>query len=244
MKPSGNTILITGGGSGIGRELARAFHEAGNAVIISGRRASVLEEVTAAYPGMSAMQLDLSDARGVTYFARQLLCEHPDLNVVVNNAGVMQPEDQIDLAVAEATIATNLLGPIRLTAALLPQLSAQYDAAVINVSSALAFVPFAATPTYCAAKAALHSWTVSLRQQLRAAGVEVIELIPPAVQTELQPGQSVSPHAMPLDAFMAETMAQLRRQPTPSEICGEWAEVMRSVVDAERFARAFGSLNG
>lgn len=244
MKHRGNTILITGGGSGIGRELARELHEAGNKVIISGRRAAALEEVTSAYPGMSAMTLDITDPADVDAFAVRLLAEYPELNVLINNAGIMQTEDKVDNAVAGATIATNLLGPIRLTGVLLPHLLTQSASAIINVSSALAYVPFAATPTYCATKAALHSWTVSLRHQLRSTVVEVIEIMPPAVQTELQPGQSTSAYAMPLDEYIAETMALLRQQPTPSEICGPNADMMRGVVDAERFAQVFGSFNG
>lgn len=244
MKQSGNTILVTGGGSGIGRELARELHAAGNKVIVSGRRAAALEEVKAAYPGIAAMTLDIADGASIDAFAARLITEHPDLNVLINNAGIMQAEDKVDAAVADATIATNLTGPIRLTGALLPHLLKRPDAAVVNVSSALAFVPFAATPTYCATKAALHSWTVSLRHQLRSTVVEVIEIMPPAVQTELQPGQSTSAYAMPLDAYMAETMALLRQQPTPAEICGPNAEMMRSVVDAGRFAQVFGAFNG
>jgi uncharacterized oxidoreductase len=244
MTPAGNTILITGGGSGIGRELARAFHEAGNKVIVAGRRIEPLRALADAHAGMAALPLDIADAGAIAEFAQRLAAEHPELNVLVNNAGIMKPEDKIDAAVAEAIVATNLLGPIRLTAALLPQLAARPNAAIINVSSALAFVPFAATPTYCASKAALHSWTLSLRHQLGASGVEVIEIIPPAVQTELQPGQSESPYAMPLDAYIAETMALLRRQPTPPEVCEANAETMRSVVDQGRFAQMFGALNG
>ena len=244
MKPSGNTILVTGGGSGIGRELAREFQLAGNTVIVAGRREAALLETIDGRPSMFAAPLDISDARAVAEFAAQLVAEHPDLNVIVNNAGIMKPEQPIDIAIAEAIIGTNLMGPISLTGALLPHLLRQQEAAVINVSSALAFVPFAATPTYCATKAALHSWTVSLRHQLRDTVVEVIEIIPPAVQTELQPGQSSSPYAMPLDAFMAETMAQLRQQPTPPEICGTFAGAMRGVVDGGRFAAVFGPMNG
>jgi uncharacterized oxidoreductase len=244
MKPSGNTILVTGGGSGIGRELARAFQQAGNTVIVAGRRADALAETIAGRPGMAAMPLDIGDAQAVASFAARLLAEFPGLDVIVNNAGIMQPEPAIDVAVAEATVATNLLGPIRLTGALLPHLRSRPGAVVINVSSALAFVSFATTPTYCATKAALHSWTVSLRHQLRDTGVEVIEVIPPAVQTELQPGQSGSPYAMPLAAFIEETMAQLRQQPTPPEIFGQLATAMRGTVDDARFAAAFDMING
>ena len=244
MTPSGNTILVTGGGSGIGRELAREFQRAGNTVIIAGRRDDALAGTIGDRANMAALALDIADARETDAFAARLLAEWPALNVVVNNAGIMQAEHPVDTAVAEAIIATNLVGPIRLTAALLPHLRAQAHAALINVSSALAFVPFAATPTYCATKAALHSWTVSLRHQLRETGVEVIEIIPPAVQTELQPGQSSSPYAMPLAAFMAETMAQLRLAPTPPEIFGDFAGALRGVVDDARFTAVFAPMNG
>lgn len=243
MKATGNTIVVTGGGSGIGRELSREFHKAGNKVIVAGRRLDALEETIADRTGMTAMTLDLSDASSTEEFARELARDHPDLNVLVNNAGVMMPEHRIDLGVAETTIATNLLGPIRLSSALIPLLAKNERAAIINVSSALAFVPFAATPTYCATKAALHSWSVSLRHQLRNTCIEVIEIIPPAVQTELQPGQSTSPHAMPLDAFIAETMTLLGKQPTPPEICGGWAQPMRSVVDSAKFDGMFAAIN-
>ena len=243
MELSGNTILVTGGGSGIGRELAREFHQAGNTVIISGRRSDVLEAAAAEHPGMFAMPFDVGDAEAIAAFAERIVADHPGLNVIVNNAGIMSSEDKIDLAVAEAIIATNLLGPMRLTSALLPHLLAQPHAAIINVSSALAFVPFVRAPTYCASKAALHSWTVSLRVQLRNTAVEVIEVIPPAVQTELQPGQSNSPQAMPLAAYMAETMAQLRQQPTPPEISGKMAGILRSVVDEARFSQVLAMLN-
>lgn len=243
MEISGNTILVTGGGTGIGRELAREFHEAGNKVIIAGRRSDILDAVAAEHPGMIAMSLDIGDGQAIAGFAERIVADCSQLNVIVNNAGVMAGEDKIDLAVAEAIIATNLLGPLRLTSALLPHLLAQPRAAIVNVSSALAFVPFVQTPTYCASKAALHSWTVSLRAQLRNTAVEVIEIIPPAVQTELQPGLSGSPRAMPLKAFIAETMAQLRHQPTPSEVFGEMAGFLRSPVDADKFSQVLATLN-
>lgn len=243
MELSGNTILVTGGGSGIGCGLAREFHRAGNTVIISGRRRDMLDAVAAEHAGMIAMPLDVGDAQAIASFAERIIADCPALNVIVNNAGIMSSEDKIELAVAEAIIETNLLGPLRLTSALLPHLLMQPRAGIVNVSSALAFVPYVRTPTYCASKAALHSWTVSLRAQLRNTAVEVIEVIPPAVQTELQPGQSSSPHAMPLDAFIAETMALLRQQPTPSEICGEMAEFLRGVVDAQRFSHVLAMLN-
>ncbi len=203
MKMSGNTILITGGGSGIGRALAESFHALGNTVIIAGRRQSPLDETTAANPGMASLTLDIGDAEAIRAFAQKAIATHPDLNVVIHNAGVMQPETltapEIDLTTAEATIATNLLGPIRLTAALLPHLRRQPQATIMTVSSGLAFIPLAMTPTYCATKAAIHSYTQSLRHQLKDTGVEVIELAPRYVQTELMGLQQASdPNAMPL----------------------------------------------
>lgn len=148
MKISGNTILITGGGSGIGRALAEALHAKGNKVIVAGRREAVLDAVTAANPGMEAMLLDIQDEADIAGFARQAVERFPSLNAVINNAGIMKLENAPvadNLAIAEETIATNLLGPIRLTTALLPHLLKQPHATVLTVSSGLAFVPLAAT---------------------------------------------------------------------------------------------------
>lgn len=244
MEKFGNSILVTGGGSGIGRALASEFHRVGNRVVIAGRRLEVLEGVAGAHPGMIPLLLDLAKPETIPDFAARLAADCPDLNVLVNNAGALKTENKIDLAVAEEMVATNLLGPIRLTAALLPHLLARPSATILNVSSSLGFVPLVHAPTYGAAKAALHSWTVSIREQLRATNIEVIELIPPAVQTELTPGQSSNPHALPLDTFIAETMAQLRESPTPQEICGARAQVFRGVVDAESFGRKMREIAG
>lgn len=212
MNTTGNTILITGGGSGIGRGLAEAFHARGDKVIVAGRRAEALDEVTRANPGMASTTLDIADAAAIPTFAAKVVEAHPDLNVVIHNAGVMRIEKLTDapasLHDAEATLATNLLGPIRLTQALLPHLLKQARASVVTVSSGLAFVPMAATPTYCATKSAIHAYSQTLRKQLKDTAVEVIEIIPPYVQTELiSPDQARDPHAMPLPAFIAEVMA-------------------------------------
>jgi uncharacterized oxidoreductase len=210
MEMTGNTILITGGASGIGRGLAEAFHRLGNRVIVAGRRAEVLAEVVAANPGMASVVFDVEEGAAIPGFVARVLDAHPGLNVLVNNAGIMRAEDMMaepyDLTDAEATIATNLLGPIRLTAALLPHLKRQGRAAVLNVSSGLAFVPLAMTPTYSATKAALHSWSQSLRHQLRTTAVEVIEVAPPAVATDLMPRSRDNPNALQLDAYIAEVM--------------------------------------
>ncbi len=223
MKTTDNTILITGGGSGIGRGLAEAFHRLGNQVIITGRTQKALDETTAANPGMKSVTVDVSDPKSIQSFAGQVTKEFPSLNVLINNAGIMQPENLLekpDASVAEAIVTTNLLGPIRLTAALLPPLRKQPRATIMTVSSGLAFVPLAMTSTYCATKAAVHSYTQSLRYQLKSTKVEVIELIPPYVQTTLMGDQQAEdPRAMPLKEFIDEVMDILQSQANAKEIC-------------------------
>jgi uncharacterized oxidoreductase len=236
MDTTGNTILITGGGSGIGRGLAEALHKAGNHVVIAGRRQAALDEVVRANPGMRAMTLDIDNADAIRAFAAKAVADFPALNVLVNNAGVARPEDlrsgSADTSAAEAMVTTNLLGPIRLTAALLPHLLKRPSATIINNTSGLAFVPLPAMPTYCATKAALHSYTVSLRVQLRGTNVRVLELPPPYVQTELGGDrQATDPRAMPLKAFVNEVMALLRSPPASGELLVERVKPLR---DAEK----------
>ena len=220
MKTSGNTILITGGGSGIGRALAHRWHDAGNVVIVAGRRLDALGQTAAGRDNLHAVELDVDDGGGLKSALADLISRFPALNVLVNNAGIMRFEhidSQRDLADAEQTIATNLLGPIRLIDGLVDQLASQADAAIINVTSGLAFVPLMSTPTYSATKAAMHSYTQSLRESLKGR-VEVIELAPPGVQTDLTPGQSTRPGYQPLEDFADEAFALLQQQPTPPEI--------------------------
>ena len=169
MTPTGNTILITGGGSGIGAALAHRLHDAGNSVIVAGRRQDALDETIAGRERMSAVTLDIDDPAAIAAFAERVLADHPTLNVVINNAGIMKLEDvtaKRDLADAEATIVTNLLGPIRLIDAFVEHLKTQDGATIVNLTSGLAFVPLTAAPTYSATKAAIHSYTVSLRRAL------------------------------------------------------------------------------
>ena len=230
MNMTGNTILITGGGSGIGRGLAEAFHKFQNQVVIAGRRKELLEEAIAANPGMQAEALDLDSADAVREFASRVLKNNPGLDTVIHNAGIMRNEKLTNgtLDDAEAMISTNLLGPIRLTAALLPALLAQPRATIMTVTSGLAFVPLAMTPTYCATKAAIHSYTQSLRYQLKDTHIQVLELIPPYVQTELMgPAQARDQAAMPLADFIAETMKILEASPDATEICVERVKVLR-----------------
>jgi uncharacterized oxidoreductase len=244
MQMSGNTILITGGGSGIGRALAEAFHNLGNQVIIAGRRRQVLDDAVATNPGMKGVVLDIESAANIGTFAAQLTKDYPPLNAVIHNAGIMRPEILKNGATAdaEAMITTNLLGTIRLTAALLPHLLQQPHAMLMTVTSGLAFVPLALTPTYCATKAALHSYTESLRYQLKDTSIQVLELAPPYVQTELMgPHQAVDPRAMPLKDFIDETMSILKNSPDANEICVERVKPLRFAArgDHEGFFKTF-----
>ena len=247
MKMNGNTILVTGGGTGIGRSLAEALHAAGNTVIVAGRRAESLDAVVAANPGMRALVLDVADPAAIVRASQQIATDHPALNVLINNAGIMETEnalaDPVDLAVAEATVATNLLGPIRLTAALLPLLRTQASAAVVNVTSGLAFVPRADTPTYGATKAAMHSYSQSLRHLLRDTAVQVIELVPPLVATDLTPGQRNNPRAMPLNDFIAESLALLAADADAAEILVERVKLQRQAEARGDFAKVFALIN-
>lgn len=245
MKSTGNTILVTGGGSGIGEALAQRLHDAGNTVIVSGRRKEALEASIAGRERMHAVTLDVDDPAAIEAFARQIVVEYPTLNVLVNNAGIMKLEDastRRDLADAEATIVTNLLGPIRLTNALVDHLAAQADAAIVNLTSGLAFVPLVAAPTYSATKAAIHSYTVSLRRVLDGK-VEVIEIAPPGVQTGLTPGQETRPGYLPLNDFADEVMALWTAQPTPPEILVERVRPLRNAEADHRHAEAVVQLN-
>ncbi len=245
MKLTGNTILITGGGSGIGEALAHRFHDRGNRVIVAGRRQEALDRAIEGREGMSAMVLDIENPDAIEAFARGVLAEHPGLNVVINNAGIMKLEEATgrrDLTDAEATVTTNLLGPIRLINALVDHLATLPDAAIVNVTSGLAFVPLVATPTYSATKAAMHSYTVSLRRSLQGK-VEVIELAPPGVQTDLTPGQATRSGYMPLQAFIDEVMALFERQPTPAEILVEQVRFLRDAEAEHRFDATLVQLN-
>ncbi|MGL3214091.1 SDR family oxidoreductase [Bradyrhizobium sp. BR 1433] len=216
MKMSGNTILITGSTSGIGRKLAEAFHDRGNRVIVAGRRQGLLDEITVARPGMVGMFLDLDAPQSLARLADDVGARFPDLNVLIANAGISRAEDMAaddwNAADAEAIVQTNILGVLRVTAAILPMLKQQREAVIMATSSALAFLPRTEFPAYCASKAFLHSWLTSLRHQLRKFPIEVLELSPPYVQTELTGAQQATdPRAMALEAYVTEVMQMLER---------------------------------
>jgi uncharacterized oxidoreductase len=244
VKNSGNTILITGGGSGIGQALAHRWHDAGNRVIITGRRQQVLNEAIAGREHMAAYVLDVTVADDIEAFIQTVLADHPQLNVLVNNAGIYSAETitaHRDMSDAERMIETNIVGPIRMTNALIDHLTTQADAAIINVSSGLAFVPYPAAPTYSATKAAIHAYTAALRPLLKGK-VEVIEIVPPQVQTELSPGQSEDANSMPLDAFADEVMVLLNAANKPAEVCVERVRYFREAEAKGQFDEALQML--
>jgi len=228
MKLTDNTIFITGGGTGIGRGLAEALHKLGNKVIISGRRKENLDATTKANPGMDSVEMDISDPANIGAVTKKLIADYPALNVLVNNAGIMLIDDaaaRIDDQLLTSTITTNLLGPIRLTSALIEHLKKRPDATVIYNTSALAFVPLALTAVYSSTKAALHSYVLSQRYKLKATSVRVLELSPPWVQTDLLNSKE-EPRAMPLKQFIEETMKVLGTD--AKEILVEQAKTFRN----------------
>jgi len=211
MKLTGNTIFITGGGTGIGRGLAEALHKLGNKVIISGRRKEHLEATTKKNPGMDSVALDISDPENIAAVTSKLIADYPALNVLINNAGIMMPDRAsgvIDDALLLNTVNTNLIGSIRMTSALIEHLKKKDNAVIVYTSSALAFVPMAPTAVYSATKAALHSYALSQRFLLRHSKVRVLEIAPPWVRTDLMNSREAE-EAMPLDQFIEETMKLL-----------------------------------
>jgi short-subunit dehydrogenase involved in D-alanine esterification of teichoic acids len=231
MKMTGNTVFIPGATSGIGLELALALQAKGNTVVVGGRRTELLERIRAEHPGISAVQIDISDPASIHTAAQQVLTEHPDVNVLIAMAGIMRVEDwhhpESFRQSAEEIITTNVLGTIRLIANFIEHLQARPEATVITVSSGLAFAPLKVTPSYNASKAAIHMLSETLRLQLADTTVSVKELQPPAVRTDLMPGQQESDFAMPLKDFADEVIALLETQPDANEIQVERVKFLR-----------------
>lgn len=235
MDLSHRTALIVGGTSGIGLGLAHRLARLGSTVVVGGRRPEPVD-------GLESVQVDVTDPASVLRARDEVLAAHPDLDLVVTMSGVMLVEDLLDpahIAAAESTVATNLLGTIRVLDAFTPHLVARGAGAFVTVTSGIAFLPFPAMPTYAASKAGVHAYTEALRVQLAGTGVEVTELVPPAVATAGQ--ETVNPAALPLDAFLDEVLDLLGRTPTPDEILVQgvrmhrWAE--RDGTYAELVAR-------
>jgi uncharacterized oxidoreductase len=241
---TGNTIFITGGGSGIGGGLARAFHDLGNHVIVGGRRREVLEKT-----GLDFVALDTRDRESIAAAASEVLARFPELNVVINNAGVQRQHDftgSVDESAIDEEIHTNIMGVIGITTAFLPHLKGR-DSTIVNVSSGLAFVPMARFPVYCATKAFVHSFTMSLRHQLRPTTVRVIELAPPWVESDLSAGHATLTATpgrgpMPLKAFIAAAMEELASDREELAVAG--AKFLYGAGAGETFAEVFGQMNG
>ncbi|MCU1306495.1 MAG: short-chain dehydrogenase/reductase [Acidobacteriaceae bacterium] len=246
-----NTILITGGGSGIGRGLAEAFHKQGNRVIIAGRRRDVLERTASANPGMGTVVLDTTEPESISAAAKEVIRKYANLNVVVNNAGVQYLHDfasdrPLNEAGMLAEIDTNIVGIIRFTSAFLPHLKSKPAASIINISSGLAFLPMARFPIYCATKAFVHSFSMSLRHQIKRTSVRVIELAPPWVATDLDAHQGVTTthegmSPMPIPDFIAAAMQDLSTDAEELPVAG--AKFLYSAGVSDRAAATFEQIH-
>ena len=245
MKTTGNTIFIAGGTSGLGLGLALRWHALGNKVIISGRRKELLDRIATEHAGIDTVLLDVDDPESIKNAFNEVTAKYPEVNAVLTMSGIMRPENLLDpdhLETAESTITTNLLGTIRVLSHFAPYLAEKEDGVILTVSSGLAFVPLTITPTYNATKAAIHSYTQSLRFQLAGTPVQVIELIPPAVQTTLM-NQQDSPHAMPLEDYLNETMSILQNQPDATEVAVDRVNFMRQATHEHRYEETFAAIN-
>ena len=234
MRMRGRTILVTGGTSGIGRALAAKLLARGNTVLVTGRSEARLAEVRAASPGVHTFVCDQSDPAAVARLCAEATAAHPELDVLVNNAGVGLKRDLTDPATAPDELAqeirTNLIGPVQLTAGLLPHLLRRPEAMVVNVTSGLAFTPLPLKPVYCATKAAMHSYTQSLRVQLGSTSVKVVELAPPAVKTEFNRGQEEMNHGPQMSADALADAALQGLEGGREEILPGLARVLRNMA--------------
>ena len=249
MRMTDHTILVTGGTSGIGLGLAQAFAARGNTVIVTGRTRARLDALAATAPALHGLFLDLDDPASLPALKEEMLARFPALDMVVANAGISGREDLTaddwHLPSAEAMIRTNVVGVLATAATFLPVLRQRPAATFMVTGSKLAYLPSAAFPAYCGTKAFLHSWVQSLRHQWRDTGVEVLELLPPYVATELLGrAQRDDPRAMPLDAFIAETMTLLESGDHPGgEVLVERARADRNAEREGRYAETFAAVN-
>lgn len=246
MNITGRTIFIPGATSGIGLALAQRLQSAGATVIVGGRRTELLAQLRAEH-GLDTVRIDVSDAASITAAAAEVLARHPQLDTVVAMAGIMVAEDWRSpasfLETSERIVQTNVMGPVRLIAAFVEHLQDRPDAAIITVSSGLASVPLRSTPTYNASKAFIHMLSESIRLQLGDTGVQVFELVPPAVQTDLMPGHRVDPGAMPLDDYADEAMSLLSDAERPGEILVERVKFLRFAEERGEYEHVVTVLN-
>jgi len=242
MKLSGSTILVTGGASGIGLAFVERFLERGNDVIVCGRREEKLAEVSDKYPQVHTIIADVADPAARKKLYRNVMDSFPDVNVLVNNAGIQRSVDLTageDWEITRSEIAINLEAPIHLSGLFTGHLTAKENSAIVNVTSGLSFVPLANVPVYCATKAALHSFTLSLRWQLRNTPVEVVEIIPPAVDTDLQaPG--LHKFGVNVDEFADHVFADLEAGKVETAY---GTAVTASVSPPQRLAGIFQEIN-
>lgn len=246
MQIDSSTVFIPGATSGIGLGLALRLRAAGSTVIVGGRRTERLEAIAAEHPGIGTVEIDTADPASILRARDEVVARYPELDAVVLMAGIMEAEefkDPASLEIAERTVVTNLLGPIRLVHAFLPQLRSREAATIVTVSSGLASVPLAVTPTYNATKAAIHSLSETLRVQLETTGVRVVELVPPATQTDLM-GLKDNPTALPLEDFLDEVVGILETQPEVAEVLVERVKWQRHAEREGRYDEVFATLSG
>ena len=217
MELTRNTILITGGTSGLGLGFAEEFLKLGNKVIICGRREERLTKIKEKHPQIITYKCDVKDSLQRVEMCNWIIKNHPETNVLINNAGVQYFEDftkEVNLEKISAQIETNIIAPIHLISLFAKHLSGKADATIINITSGLAFAPLAMMPVYCASKAAFHSLTLTIRHQFKNTSVKVIEVAPPAVETELgsdnRTDKSQSHYGITVSEFIAETMEALK----------------------------------
>lgn len=245
MQIDSSTVFIPGATSGIGLGLALRLRAAGSTVIVGGRRTERLEAIAAEHPGIGTVEIDTADPASILRARDEVVARYPGLDAVVLMAGIMEPEEfkePASLEIAERTVVTNLLGPIRLVHAFLPQLRSRESATIVTVSSGLASVPLAVTPTYNATKAAIHSLSETLRVQLETTGVRVVELVPPATQTDLM-GLKDNPTALPLENFLDEVMGILETQPEVAEVLVQRVQWQRYAEREGRYDEVFATLS-